>query len=268
MNTKATTGKRQIKTLFVVITVLFLAIAACSIETNPTKNTPDETDIARSVEQTLIAEETETGQLSPTEDTGIQQTIEAQQATLEAQTTIIAQQATLDAQSTLLAQPSATQENAKSTATSPGTSTGSTKPISLTNWKSNAMIQKPGCGQDPSGPPCWFGKGDELIMTLQKPILIDNSWPSPYLVYSQHYFFAQNATIYVQQKGSWKVLWSFPAGQNPSWQQIAIDLSKFKGEEIVFQFSVSGGYGSLFHAAKKNEWYIRDPQINPNYSPY
>jgi hypothetical protein len=269
MGTQTTFTRRQLRVLFLVIAVLFLAITACSVETSPAQKTPNETEIAKSVEETLAAEQATTGQPAPTEDTGVQQTVQAQQATLEAQTTLISQQATIDAQSTLLAQPNATTEAPMDTAIPTSPSSSSDKPIPLTGWTTtSSMRQAPGCGEDSSGPPCWFGREKELIMTLKEPVLIDSSWANPYLILSQHYVFIQNATIFVQDEGSWKVLWSFPKGQSSSWQPVQIDLSKYKGKEIVIQFNVSGSSGQMYTSGSRNEWYIRDPQINPNFSPY
>lgn len=268
MGIEAKATKRQLKVVFLVIAALFFSMIACSVETSPAQKTPNETDIARSVEETLAAEQGLPGEPAPTEDTGMQSTIQAQQSTLDAQTNLISQQATIDAQSTLLAQPSATAVSAQDTATPSSTSSGSDEPISLTNWKSSTLRQSPGCGEDSNGPPCFFGKEKELILTLDKPILIDSNWKNPYLIFSHHYVFIQNATIYVQDEGSWKVLWSFPKGQSSSWQPVQIDLSKYKGKEIVIQFNVSGSTGQMFTQGSRNEWYIRDPRINPDFSPY
>jgi len=252
---------------FVAIAALILAGLACAIIPGASDPTPDETEISRSVEETLQAEQRLTAQPDSTEETGPPAT-ESAKPDIEA--TIQAQQATLDAQATELAQPRETDAgNPPAVTNTPEATTppSSNEPISLIDMKSSTMRQAAGCSEDRAGPPCWFGRGEELQMATLKPIFIDPAWKSPHLTFSHRYVFVQNATIYAKVDGNWEVLWSFPSGQSTAWVPFKVDLSKYQGKEIDLQFIVSGTAGTLFNAGQRNEWAIRDPKIIPNYNP-
>jgi hypothetical protein len=247
--------------------MLILAGLACVFGPGTREPAPDETEISRSVEETLQAEQRLTEQPGSTEESGLPAT-EGVKPDTEA--TIQAQQATLDAQSTELAQPKTTEPESSPAATNTSEATApptSGEPISLTDMKSSTLRQAPGCGEDRNGPPCWFGRGDELQMMTLKPIFIDPAWKNPHMTFSHRYVFVQNATIYAKVGGGWEVLWSFPSGQSTAWVPFKVDLSKYQGKEIELQFIVSGTAGTLFNAGQRNEWAIRDPKIIPNYNP-
>lgn len=244
---------------------LILAGLACTFSTGSSEPTPDETEISRSVEETLQAEQRLTDQPTATE----QAAPATENGGTDIEATIQAQQATLDAQATELARPSSPEPTSPPagdtpTATSPPVSS---EPISLVDMKSTTLREAAGCGEDRNGPPCWFGRGAELEMVTSKPILIDPAWENPHLTFSHRYFFVQNATIYVKADGGWEVLWSFPSGQSTAWVPFKVDLSKYQGKDIDIQFIVSGTAGTLYNAGQRNEWAVRDPLIVPNYTP-
>jgi hypothetical protein len=262
---KAYNNNQASRGLWILLGVglLVLAALACTFDFNAVEPPPDETEISRSVEETLQAEQSLTEQARPDEEGGATPTEEIVGPNINA--TIQAQQATLDAQATSLAQPSSTSAPSPVAEASPTVEApppASVEPISLTEMKSSSLRQAPGCGEDRNGPPCWFGSGEGLEMTTQKPLLIDPAWDNPHLVFSHRYVMDQNATIYVKADGGWEVLWSFPSGQSSVWVPFKVDLGEYKGKQVLLQFSLFGCSGIC-----TNEWYIRDPKIVPNYQP-
>jgi hypothetical protein len=251
-------GRKRLRLAIPAIMILSLSIGvvACAFDFTSSLKTPNETEISKSVEDTLTAERTFTARPIETIQVAVPQATATSQPGISE--TIQAQQATLDAQSTLLAQASPTEIQESPSATTPGSV--STEPVSLLEWDSTTMHQAPGCGEDQNGPPCWFGTGTELSMLSSRPLLIDPSWPRPYLTFSHRYDFVQNATIYINVDGEWKVLWSFFQGQSALWVPFQVDLSDYKGKEILFHFTELGTTN------KKSTWYIRDPQIIPDYN--
>jgi hypothetical protein len=269
----ATAEQTRSAVLRIVIPVLLLLYvgAACKNDGASGDKELDETEIASIVGETLAAEDLLTAQAFATE------TYSALSAPgteiVSVQQTINAQQATLDAQATLINQPipSVTENQDPQilpSETSIPTDQVSLDPISLVDWKLNNMVQAPGCGEDKNGPPCWFGSKSEMSITSLKPIFIDPSWPNPYLVFSHRYVFVHDATIYVNIKGGWEILWSFPAGQSTPWVPFTVDLSKFKGEEIMIQMHAAGSSSSQSGKVRTSSWDIRDPQIIPDFSKY
>jgi hypothetical protein len=252
--------------LLAAASVLLMAAFACTLDLNSAEETPDETEISRSVNETLSAEQVLTNQAPQDEASAVPPAGATENSA--AQQTIQAQQATLDAQATLVTLPSQISPPAQDTPSPTGPTPASLEPISLTDWEPINLRQAPGCGQDHSGPPCWFGTAENLSITLKKPILIDPAWPSPYLVFTHKYVFIHNATIYANAGGSWEILWSFPAGQSILRVPHQVDLSKYKGKEILLQFSSTGASTTASGKVRMNTWEIRDPQIVPDFSNY
>ncbi len=261
MNRVAESQHKHLITVLLMVIIFSMTIAACSFDFNQNQSSQDSTEVARMVEQTLFAEQAITEQARQTQEAVLIPSPETEGPDLVA--TIQAQQATMDAQSTLTTPIN--PENPTSTSL-PVASTF--EPISLLGWETRTLRQAPGCGEDKSGPPCWFGSGADLEMVLTEPILIDPAWENPFLTFSHRYVFIANANIYVKADGGWEILWSFPKGQSALWGPFQVDLSKYKGNEIILQFNVSGASGSLYSSGRKNEWYIRDPQIVPNFDAY
>ncbi len=86
--------------------VLILAVIACSFDLGSKGSSPDETEIARSVEETLLAESSVTEQARLAEESPVPPASETQG--LAVNETLQVQQATIDAQTTMLAQASPT----------------------------------------------------------------------------------------------------------------------------------------------------------------
>ena len=259
--------------LRIVIPLMLLLFvgAACTNGGASSDKELDKTEIASIVGETLAAEELLTAQAIVTE-TFFGLSAPATEV-ISVQQTINAQQATLDAQATLINQPIPSVAESQDAQIQPSetlipTDQVSLDPFSLVDWKLNNMVQAPGCGEDKNGPPCWFGSKAEMSITSLKPIFIDPAWPNPYLAFSHRYVFVHNATIYVNIKGGWEILWSFPAGQSTPWIPFNVDLSKFKGEEILIQMYATGSSNSPSGKVRTSSWDIRDPQIIPDYSKY
>lgn len=257
------------------ITILILLVAAitsaCGSSGGKGSDDLNETEISIIVGKTLAAEELVTSQANETAIPALSSTSES--AADSVQKTIDAQQATLDAQATLISQPQVTATTLQESPLPPTEAPTpveeiSLEPIALMDWKTVNMVQAPGCGDDKDGPPCWFGTKAEMSITSRKPILIDPSWPSPHLVFDQRYVFVHDAVIYVNVKGGWEILWSFPAGQSAAWVPFDVDLTKFKGEEILLQMYVAGSSTSSSGKVRVSSWEIRDPRIVPDYTPY
>jgi hypothetical protein len=248
MSAYASNNKRGSHGVQWAVAFLVLAMLACAVEFGPTQKPPTATEVPKVVEGT-VAVQSPTVQPVPSQALSMQQTVQVQQATI-------------DSQATLLAQPSGTLAPAQEPAAPSTVPPVSDEPIPLTEWKSNWMRQAPGCGKDPNGPPCWYGSASGLYLTMKKPVLIDPDWPNPHLIFSHsnYLIYALNActySIYVQVDGQWQTLWSIPREGGSAWRTVRVDLTKYKGQEILIQFSTDDCY---------TEWYIRDIQIDPNYS--
>ncbi len=256
-----------------IISVLCFSFftAACTSDGGKSNKDLNETEIADIVGQTLEAEEQLTAQAIE-EETKSSLSAPVTEA-FAVQQTIDSQQATLNAQATLINQPNPTSTEDQETAVPPAetsipTNSASLDPIALVDWKPINMVEAPGCGEDRNGPQCWSGSKAEMSITSLKPIYIDPSWPSPHLVFSHRYVFLHPATIYVNVKGGWEILWSFPDGQSAPWIPFQVDISKFKGEEILLQMYATGSLTTQSGKLRVSSWDIRDPQIIPDYSPY
>ena len=167
---------RKIKIYILMISMIILSILACTFDFSSEKNTPDETEISKSVEETLGAEQTVTSLARPSDNSTSLPSFTP--GTPEVKATIQAQQATLDAQATMLAQPNIPSPQLVESPTDSQLPPASVEPVKLIDWDSTSLRQAPGCGEDRNGPPCWFGRGDELSMLLKRPILLNPSWTS------------------------------------------------------------------------------------------
>jgi hypothetical protein len=257
------------------ITILMLLViasaVACTTDGKTGNKELDETEISIIVGKTLASEDLITAAAMET-STFSSLSVPATEA-IDIQKTIDAQQATLDAQATLIIQPKLTAVENQTTLIPPTdtlipTTLVSLEPIALLDWRPINMVQAPGCGEDKSGPPCWYGSKAEMSITSLKPIFIDPAWPSPHFIFSHRYVFVHDATIYVNVKGGWEILWSFPADQSAGWVPFDVDLTKFKGEEILIQMYSTGSVTTQSGKVRVSSWDIRDPQIIPDFSPY
>jgi hypothetical protein len=259
------------------ILLTLLPFVLVTLSCTPTDKTPalEDTQAALDIQSTLNAEKELTLQAQQTESAAqatkllqqdsVQATVQAQQATMDVQNTSIAQTAAVPVEQPTEAsvQPAATD-----TPTSLSSPSGAVK---LEDWKmTRFMPVNSGCYLPDAL--CW--KSDDKYpfdqigaidpaLTLREGILIDSSWPKPYLVFWQDYDFVREAQISVQVDSKWQAINVFKTGKK-SWHQLAVDLSRFKGQTIIIRLS-AGGMSSW--TDKKNVWFVQDLQIVPNYTP-
>ena len=255
--------------LFVLLFPLVVSILACEMPRNVDESAR-QTAIAQNVQATVNAEDAATLQARQTDlaaketdvASQLEETVIAQQATLQAQETALKQQETQAVDTT---EPTATQ-----TEPSPLTSI---EPLLIVNWDQSSFVPLySGCEVEDT--PCWktddnYDKHQGGLMTMvsEETIFIDPDWPSPYLVFWHKYDFAREASISVMAGGQWEYLKLFNKSKN-SWTQETLDLSKYKGESIVFQFSLKGrDYVKWWQNTPKSEWFIQEVQIIPDYTP-
>jgi hypothetical protein len=248
--------------------VLLFSILACS--TDLPGNTPpkNSTDVARSVEATINAETVATmqaqetqgaGGIVPTqpEDPGVGATIQAQQATMDAQATSLLPPPT---------QPPATE--IPLVATSAPTSGASLDPVSITDWKMYFWVPlTSGCKL--LNVPCWKLADDwktaqtssgDGVLTSKEPVLIDAAWERPYLVFWNKRQLRRTGAIEIQVDGEWIGVKNLNQTR-VEWVQDAIDLGPYKGKQMIVRFLAEIGF------AQQSTWFIQDIKIVPNYKP-
>jgi hypothetical protein len=197
---------------------------------------------------------------TPIENPGINATSQAQQATLNAQATSLPLQAT---------QPPTTQT---SLVTPPTSSAGPLEPIQILDWKMSFWVSLPnGCKGDS---PCWRTNDDynkhlgmsPLALTSKQGYLIDPNWPMPYLVFWNKRENANPVTIEVIIDATPIAVRQYPKGRK-DWTRDAIDLSAYKGKEIVVRFVATGKSGLDWGGNPGTNWYLENIQIFPNFKP-
>jgi hypothetical protein len=254
--------------LLTVILILFLAILACSFDFLPQDPSQQETGVAQSVEDTLSAEQALTEQAIQTNAPGDTPVIPTESVNTDA--TIQAQQATLDAQNTLAAQSSPTDEAATATETP---SAASLDLVSITDWKmsfwapinSGCKVKDVGCWKMNDDYKIHLGIGD-LVMVSRNPVIIEQTWPNPYLVLWHKYKFERNAQIEISADSVWstmKDLTKKSSGGN--WVHEAINLNNYKGKELLVRFIAGGIWGS--GGIRGSDWFVNEVQIVPDYAP-
>ena len=253
--------------LLPVLISLTMMISSCSSNIPSVDPVKRLTDVARIVESTLNSEKVATYQVKQTLNAG--QSIATQAVSPNTGATIQAQQSTLDAQSTSLS-PQATQPppaDTPQTAPTP-TSAGSVAPVQILDWKLLYWFSLPnGCKGDE---PCWRTDDDykkhlgqsPMVLASKQSYLIDPNWPKPYLVFWNKREIATPATVELIIDGTPILVKQYPKGQS-EWSSEAIDLSRYKGKEILIRFTVSGKWGS--GRIPGSEWYLENIQIVPDY---
>lgn len=241
--------------------------SSCTFNAPAVDPSKRQTDVARSVESTLNAEKVATFQAQKTLDAG--QPAATQPEGPNTNETIQAQQVTLDAQSTSLA-PQVTQPAPTNTPqVAPTLATESSLiPIQILEWKMFFWFSLPnGCRGDA---PCWRTNDDynkhlgqsPMELTSKQSYLIDPNWPKPYLVFWDRLKNTSPASIEVISDGTPILIKEYPKGQK-EWSSEAIGLSPFKGKEIFIRFTVTGQWGS---GTPGSDWYLENIQIIPNYN--
>lgn len=136
--------------------------------------------------------------------------------------------------------------------------------ITLTEWKAVSFLHMPeGCRSN--GLPCWKSNDraaigyDDVTLTSQESILVDPGWSKPYLLFWHQYDLDGSANVSVKTSAGWQYLKLYSRGRK-YWAQESLDLSKYKGQEIIIKFTLEP-----FH--RVSTWFIEDIQIVPEYSP-
>jgi hypothetical protein len=261
--------------LLPILVSLTIIISSCTLNLPAADPSKRETDVSRSVESTLNAEKVATYQSQQTLDasgpvatqidnTGINATHQAQQATLDAQATSTPLQAT---------QPPTTQT---SLVTTPTSSAGSLEPFQILDW-TMAFWVNPSSGCE-GVKPCWITdddykkhNGGSLVLASKKSYFIDPNWPNPYLVFRNKRDNQDTSTVEVIINGASIIIWQYPKGQK-YWSSDAIDLSAYKGKEIIVRFVVpgkmgEGGGGNFGSNFPSSHWFVGNIQIFPDYKP-
>jgi hypothetical protein len=256
--------------LLLLLSPLFASILACALPGSADESTV-QTVIAQNVQATVNAEDAATLQARQT-SLAVNET----KLALQLEGTVQAQQATLQAQETRVALEK-TKPPTPSEASATQTQEGSSKTfdsVSLVNWDQNYFVPiSTGCPVEDS--PCWKADDDSdkhfggtLSLVCEDTVFIDPEWPNPYLVFWHKYDLARPANVSILFNSQWEYLKIYGKGQS-NWSQDAFDLSKYKGDTILIQFSTDGRapYVWPHPAPPKNDWYIQYVQIVPDYAP-
>lgn len=257
---KFTLSYRAMRAMMALLLPLVLAALACNFQTGEDPALR-ETDVAIGIQQTLIA-------LTAT--------------ALEAE--LLAPPATLPPVETIqpeVPQPSPTLEQVATQPPLPSDTpipeasptSPSLGPILLTDWGMQFWVPiNSGCTI--KGAPCW--KMDDnynkhlgsayLTLITKTPILVDESWPNPYLTFWHQYKLESTGNVDIRVGGRWiNVLNVSNKNSGGRWVREAINLKNYQGEEIIVRFTGAGIWGS--GGIKGSDWIVNDVNIVPNYQP-
>jgi hypothetical protein len=261
--------------LLILIVPVMLASFACSFP-GVSDSGFRQTDVVQGVHSTLLAEQaatfqaqqtTSAGQALPsaTPDNSMQETLQAQQAAMTAQAATIAAMA-------VITEPPATSIPIEPTATPPASS------LVLEDWDMEYWLEMNSGCQDKEKL-CWrinddwdTHGGSLLNLTTTDLIRIDPNWEKPTLVLWNKRDIKTNAYVnaIVNGKAERLKIWT---GSSGAWRTEAIDLSKYKGQEIRIQFSVEGNPGPKMQSWSKHtnrpssQWFVQGVEILPTYTP-
>ena len=243
--------KHNNKLFALLLSLLVLLALACDISVSPTA-------------------------ADPTSD--LQGTINAAVAITEtAQATVPAPTEAVPEATSTLALPPDTEVPPPTTATqeilpSPTLVVSPTEPqnLSFTEWSMQWFVPlSSGCKF--RNVPCWrtmddYQKhfGSEMILTSKTPILIESSWPSPYLVFWHKPDLKSAAGLEIELDGEWLKVRDFKKSHS-DWSQVIINLSDFKGKELNVRFSADGQWGT--GGVPQSLWFIQDVKVVPDYTP-
>jgi hypothetical protein len=246
-----------------------VSILGCALLGSADESTV-QTVVAQNVQATVNAEDAATLKARQT-SLAIKET----ELALQLEGTLQAQQATLQAQATSALQETLppTASEASVTQTEPGPKQ-TFEPILLLNWDQNYFVPlSTGCQVADS--PCWKADDDPdkhfggtLTLVSEDTVFIDPEWPNPYLVFWHKYDFSRSSNVAVMFKGQWEYLKVYGKGQS-GWTHEALELDKYIGDTVLIQFATAGRKPYVWpHPAEpKNEWYIQEVQIVPDYEP-
>ena len=101
----------------------------------------------------------------------------------------------------------------------------------------------------------------DAILTAGNDIRVEESWPSPYLVYGNQRSLKYPASINLVVDGKPIVGKFLPTGEVNQWKEEYLDLSEYKGKKVRIQVVCPVG------RQKVNSWIINDMRIVPDYKP-
>lgn len=251
--------------LAVLLLAVFLPMA-CAMPTTGQDDSMRQTDVSLGIQQTLLAQTA-----AALSSQGSKQGVTPAPATaVPAATDTPVPTATIAETATTAPTMAATD-----------TATASFDVIDITKWKMISFTPlNSGCPI--SDAPCWkdnFSSGGDksrwdinnrgakvdytLYLISLEPVLIDQSWPAPYLVFNYKLIYEAelgNLGVEIGYGTTTQLARSFHASSN-TWKTEAIPLEIYKGKEIIVRI---GGHGSK---RKEFEWLVQQVQIIPNYTP-
>ena len=251
MNNKPTYPRQLSRRLVIgfLLSVAFF-MAACDIGFNLSKPKLDETDIARAVEETLIAEEgNETG---------------AAPVVTEAPSASPTSPAPTD---TLVPIESPVEAPTQPPASPIPTAAELTEQVYSTFGALYWVPLSSGCKDMTTK--CYKLNDDyrtlsgqaEAILTTDQDILVEESWPSPHLVYWNKRNLKFQATMNLFVDGTPITVKYIPKGEVGQWKEDFFDLSEYKGKTIRVQFICPVGMKYV------SSWILNDLRIVPDYNP-
>jgi len=101
----------------------------------------------------------------------------------------------------------------------------------------------------------------DAILTAGNDILVEESWPSPYLVYSNQRSLKHQASLNLIVDGKPVVGRFISPGDVNFWKEEYLDLSGYKGKKVRVQFVCPVGRQGI------NSWFVNDMRIDPEYKP-
>ncbi len=149
--------------------------------------------------------------------------------------------------------------------------------ILLTDWKLYGFTKlSNGCREMPdlncwmskmSGSGSWkTGQATESSLTARTPILVEESWQNPYLIYDWD-LDSSGFTAYLELKiGSDRLTVKRYEKGSTGWATQVIDLSPYKGKEITIIFKADLTH-FLRTTIMKLDWRLQNIRIEPNYQP-
>lgn len=252
---------RTLRAIMALILPLVLATLACNFQTGDDQ-TLKETDIAISIQQTLIA----------LTATALEAELLAPPATLPPAETAQpeATQTPLPTQAEVATQPPLPSDTpaAAVTPTSPAPELVPVLDWGMSFWvplNSGCTIKDALCWKMDDNYNKHLGSA-YLTLSSKTPILIDESWPNPYLTFWHKYKFERTANVDLKVEGKWinvKNLSNLSSGGR--WIQEAINLKDYQGKEILISFTGAGIWGS--GGIKGSDWFVNDVNIVPDYKP-
>jgi hypothetical protein len=106
----------------------------------------------------------------------------------------------------------------------------------------------------------------QLALTSKTPVLIDPSWPNPYLTFSHKYDFERNARVDLQVDGKWITVKTLTEqSSSERWVEEAINLKDYVGKNVIVSFIAGGIWGS--GGIKGSDWLVNAVNLVPNYQP-